>query len=390
MPRLRELVGSYLPISETSPFALLLSPTLRVLDLRFALENKEENRLRFPHIASSLLQTLPLMVPDLEHLSYGAPFNLGQEYLRHFTRLKSLSAPPNPALNEHRLQILSSITTLQNLSCFIDLSGISSLAFPPHAFQQLTELTIRGYSDHLVTFLLACRLLNLVRINLRSHITQQPSARQPRDMFSAVCQCCNPTLLTSFAADFTHRFASRPSSLMEYLEPLLALPNITSFHLVFFLTEPSIRDDDLARFSAAWPHLASFRVLHRTKQYSEHDVARPTLAGIIELARRCPRLTTFHIPEVDAGVVPENGAVPPLGHGLRSALIENIVPPMSSQAYLEVATVLDRVFPKIDLEDARSMVSSVHGRGWAEVLRFMEAMRLGRDNGVVYADHPQG
>ncbi|KAI1792180.1 hypothetical protein LXA43DRAFT_365116 [Ganoderma leucocontextum] len=389
VPRLRELEAYGLPISEASPLTVLLSPTLRVLELWFALED-EENRLRSSHIATSLLQTLPLMVPDLEILNYGADLNLGHGYLqsfRHFTRLNTLSMPPDDALNEHMLHILSSITTLRKLSCSIDLSGSSPLALPKGAFQELAELTVKGHSDHLVAFVLACQFPNLVRITLG--ITQPPSATQPQDVFTAVCQRCDSTVLTSFTADFGHAFASRPSSLMEYFEPLLAFPNITSFCLIFCLTEPSISNDDLARVGAAWPRLASFCVLQLPNQYSRHGVACPTLSGIVELGRRCPRLTTVRIPELDASTIPERGTTPALGHGLRSVSIRNIrvVSLLSLDVYMEVAAVLDRVFPSIDLEDAWSMVD-VHGRGkgWDDVLRFMEAMRLGRENGVVYAD----
>ncbi|KAI1792175.1 hypothetical protein LXA43DRAFT_364315 [Ganoderma leucocontextum] len=414
MPHLHQLAAYGLSSSDTSPLALLLSPALRELDISFELEDKGEDRSRTPHISTSLLQTLPLLAPKLEHLDVGADFNLGQRSLQsfeHFTRLKYLSMPSDLALNEHMLQVLSSVPTLQNLSCRIDLSGIPAPAFGPHAFQQLTRLAVSGYSDHLVAFILACRFPNLVRIDLR--IRQPPSAGQPRDVFTALCQRCNPTLLTSFEANLTHGFASRPSTLMEYFEPLLALPNITSFHVVFFLTDPSIRDDDLARFGAAWPRLASFRIEHHTRQYSNDNLARfsaawprlasfrvqhhtgqysdvracPTLSGILELAQRCPGLTTFHIPELDPrGTISERGAVPPLGHGLRSISVDNVTPPLSFQVYMEVATVLDRAFPSLELEDWRPLEVRVHGKGWPDVLRLMKVMRVGRENGRVYAD----
>ena len=110
-----------------------------------------------------------------------------------------------------------------------------------------------------------------------------------------------------------------------------------------------------------------------------------TLSGIIELARRCPALTTFHIPELDARTIPATSAVPVLGHGLHFASIINIPPPKSLEVYLKVATVLDRVFPAIDLDEA---LQSLYpwGNGWAEVVSFLKAMRVGRANGGAYAD----
>ncbi|KAM5544752.1 hypothetical protein V8D89_001650 [Ganoderma adspersum] len=384
IPRLRELEAYYLTLSEAPPLALPLSPTLRVLELRFALETAEKDRLHASHVASSFLQNLPLMAPNIENLLVRADFDLGLKSLQsieRFSRLKLLFTPPTIALDEHMLQVLSTIPALQDLSCWIDLSS-STTAFGPHVFHQLNKLTVAGPSDHLVTVILACRFPNLVRISLR--ITQRADEIHPRDLFAALCQRCNPTLLTSLEINFAYEFASRLRSLTRF-QPLLTLPNITSFHLIFMHTEPSLCDDDLARFGAAWPQLASFKVEHRTRQYSQREVVRPTLSGIIDLARRCPALTAFHIPELDPRAIPETSAVPALGHGLRFASIINIRPPISLQVYLEVATVLDRVFPTIDLDEA-SRGLFPWGNGWAEIVSFLKAMRVGRANGGAYAD----
>ncbi|KAI1788324.1 hypothetical protein LXA43DRAFT_1159967 [Ganoderma leucocontextum] len=165
------------------------------------------------------------MAPDLEEFMLDSEFSLGQGYFQSFKdfgRLRSLSIPPNTPLDEHMLRTLSTVTSLQNLTCFIDLSSISTLAFPP-----------------------------------------------------------------------------------EYFEPLLAFSGITSFQVYSFLTEPAIHDDDFARFGAAWPQLATFRVVHNwefARRYSLDDTVPPTLSGLIELARRCPGLCTFYVPRFNAGI----------------------------------------------------------------------------------------
>ena len=391
MPRLRELRANLSPTG-TSYLALLLSPTLRTLSLSFGVKSKDGNCLHFPHIAASLLQILPSRVPDLEHLTYRAGFNLEQEHFQsftHFKQLKSLITPSNIALNKDMLQILSSVTTLQELSCWIDLSGASALTLP-HAFRKLKDLNLTGAADHFLTFVLACHFPELVHIDL--HITQPPSVRPPQDAFSALSQRCNPALLTSFAAEFIHQFTARPKSLMEYMRPLLALRNISSFRLVFPYTEPSIRDDDLVQIGAAWSRLSSFRIEHSTGKYSERDVSAPTLSALVAFALRCPFLTTLYIPELDPRVLPEHdeqwqNAVPPQGRALTSLGINNVRPPLSFDVYMEVATVLDRVFPSIDLKAAESwMVMGPSGKGWLDVLRLMKAMRVGRANGGLRTD----
>ncbi|KAM5544106.1 hypothetical protein V8D89_002292 [Ganoderma adspersum] len=392
MPRLREFRAHSLSLTATSHLTLLLSPTLRLLSLSFGVKSKEENRLHFLHIAASLLQILPPMVPDLEHLTYRTEFNLPQEHLQSFTqfkRLKSLSTPSNVALNKGMLEILSSVPTLQNLSCWIDLSGTSALALP-HAFLKLTDLNLRGDGDHFLTFVLACHFPKLARIELR--ITQPPSVRPPQDAFSALSQRCDPTLLTSFVAEFTHQFTEPPRSLMEYFRPLLVLRNMTTLRLVFRYTEPSIRDDDLVQIGAAWPRLSSFRVEHSTGKYSERGVSAPTLLALVAFALRCPFLTNLYIPELDPRNLPEHGeqlqnVVPRQGHALTSLGINNIRPPLSFDVYMDVATVLDRAFPSINLEEAESwMIMGPNGKGWLDILRLMKAMRVRRANGGLYAD----
>ncbi|PIL32329.1 hypothetical protein GSI_05575 [Ganoderma sinense ZZ0214-1] len=388
MPRLRELRVDSLRISGAPLLALLLSPTLRLLDLSFGVENGEENRVRSPHVYTSILQILPDMAPDLEHFTYGSGFDLpvGQNDLQSFAqfkRLHSLTTSPEMALNQHVLQVFSSVATLQTLSCCIDLSGISALVLPSDPFLQLTNIDLRAHSDHLLTFFRACPFPNLVHIGLQ--ITHPPSVSHPRDIFIALCQHCDPKLIKSFDVDVMYRFAARPRSLMEYVEPLMALRNMGSFRLVFMYTEPSICDGDILRIGAAWPRLTRLNVDHHTTKYAQPDVAAPSLSAIVELARRCPALTFLVIPELDPRALPEQSAVPALGHALRTLAIDNVLPPLSSQVFIDMATILDRVFPSLDLKKALLLVGP-YGKGWVDVLRLMEAMQLGRANGAMYAD----
>ncbi|KAI1788335.1 hypothetical protein LXA43DRAFT_646381 [Ganoderma leucocontextum] len=402
MPRLRELFAYNIPIPEISTLVLLISPTLRVVDLSLELEDEDDSEIA-PHVVASLLHTLPLMAPDLEDLTYYVDFGIGRGsvnldhgYLEsfglHFARLKTLSIRCAVRLDKQVLQLLSSIPTLQDLSCTIDIRSNSTLTLPRCTFQQLTDLHIEGHLDHLVTFFHVCQFPTLACITLRIRVLGPPNAQGPKDSFAAICQCCNPTLLTSFSVDIMDVFisnSSRPRSLVQYLEPLLAFPNITSFHFLCFYIVPPVHDDDIARFGAAWLRLESFHVSHIVGQYSLPDVARPTLSGLIELAQRCPRLDMFHIPELDITVVPERNAVPLLAHGLRYFTMRNAMPSSPSKVYMEVATLIDCVFPAVDLEYSWS-VSKFNGEEWKDILQFLEAMRLGRENAALRADIRQG
>ncbi|PIL32338.1 hypothetical protein GSI_05584 [Ganoderma sinense ZZ0214-1] len=331
------------------------------------------------------------MVPDLEHFIYSSGYNplvpVVQgclQPLTQFKRLKSLTTPPAMLFDQNMLQVVSSIATLEKLHCHINLSGISTLVLPSNPFLQLAEADLIAHSDHLITFFRACPFPNLARIEL--HIAGPPSANHPRDLFIALCQHCDPTLIEHIYISVLHALTPRPSSLMDYAEPLMALRNMRSFHIYFRATDPSLCDDDILRIGAAWPRLASLRIAHVTGEYSQPDVAAPSLSAIVELARRCPALTSLRLPELDSRdlPVPRQSAVSPLGHGLRYLKIDSVRPPPptseSHQVYMDMATVLDLVFPSIDLKKALSKVDP-RRKSWADILLLMQAKQAERANG---------
>ena len=373
--------------SETSALALLLSPTLRILNMQFSTSYEPDEEYKIAErVVLSLFQTLRLMAPDLESLEYALDIDLDHEHMEsfgHLTRLKTLSVGTGTPVNEHALRMLSNISALRELSCHIDLSHSPAFPRPRYTFQQLTSLFIHGQFDSLNAFMQASQLPGLANIALR--IWQLPGAGELVDAFAAVCKRCDPALLTSFSVDFAWSIATPhpiPSCVLQYLEPLLALPNIVSFHLKFshkFM--PSIHDDDLSRFGGAWSRLSSFRVSVISRRFSQPRVARPTLFGLIDLARRCPGLNVFQIPELDMNVpLLEKDAALPLGHGLQIFLIRHVMlPSPESPAFLEAATLLGRLFPSIDVEDAQSTMMEPSAEKWKKFLGLLDAVRLARE-----------
>ena len=364
MPHLRDLTALDLRLSDISSLVLLLSPSLRMLDLSSILEEDDQIA---PHVVRSLLETLPLMAPNLEsfycHIDISPGHDRGYiETFKQFARLKTLLMPSDLPLDEDTLQVLSAIPTLRDLSCSIDVSDSSAVTLRPHTFQDLTGLHVSGSFDVLTTFFEACQLPSLARLTLR--IEDPGSADQPKDAFAAIFWHCNPALLTSFKAEVNYIFVPSwglPSCLTEYFEPLLAFHNMKFFHISFGHEIPLVSDDDLARFGAAWPQLSSFHAdlysLRPGAALPVPNATQPTLAGLVDLARRCPQLKSFSVPKLDATVFPgKETAGLPLGHGLRTlSLGEAVLPPHEAPEYLESATVLGRVFPSIGVRSgARS------------------------------------
>ena len=386
LPRLRSLLILDMHLSDIPCLILLMSPSLRSLDSFFVLKQEEEDRQTIPYVVRSLMEMLPVMAPNLEKFYCDVDVDLGHGYVgafSQFARLKTLYIM-SLALNEGALQALSAIATLEDLSCSINLSNGSAPILRPCAFQRLTGLHVIGSIDDLTAFINAFQLPSLIRISLS--IREPAHAREPVDLFAAVYRRCNTALLTSFRAHINYAFLfPRPTCLMQYLEPVVALPNIESFYLSFARAMPSISDDDLARFGAAWPRLSTFRIsyflasfLLRDEPQAMLNIVRPTLSGLVDLARRCPHLEAFRIPELDANSVPENITTLPLGHGLRTFWVNNVtLPSPESPLYSEVAAVFDRVFPSINLGDARKAVR-LRASGWTTFLGQLEAMRAGR------------
>ncbi|PIL32711.1 hypothetical protein GSI_04826 [Ganoderma sinense ZZ0214-1] len=378
MPRIRDLVVLDLLTSETSALVLQLSPSLRSLNILFSLEAEKEDRPIAPNVASSLLETIPLIAPNLEKFYCDIDVDISRGFIEsfaHCARLNTLSMSAALPLDGGALRMLPSIPSLRDLTCSIDLSRKSE-PLRPYTFQHLMRLQVAGPFDDLTAFISACELPSLTCITVR--FQQPPSAQHPLNLLTAICQRCNPALLTSFSTHVLYQFFANTPRLMEYFEPLLALPNIKSFRLWFSHAIPSIHDDDLTRIGTSWPRLSYFSVSRLPMKLDvPPDLVRPTLSALVDLARRCPHLESFGVPELDAKVVPEeNAAALPLGHALRSLSVGDVVLPWPEPIthLAGVAKVVDRVFPSIELREPRMSVN-----GWVRLLRLLKTMRVSRE-----------
>ena len=157
MPRLRILRADNIPIREISVFTLLISPTLRAVNVSFVLEEEDDADMA-PHAVDSLLHTIPLVVPDLEDFSYDVDFTLVcgrvnlvdghlESFRLHFTRLTTLSICCEVVIDsDHIPRSLSSIPTLQSLTLTtITLPSGFALALPENRFEQLKDLHLGGH-----------------------------------------------------------------------------------------------------------------------------------------------------------------------------------------------------------------------------------------------------
>ncbi|KAM5543387.1 hypothetical protein V8D89_002972 [Ganoderma adspersum] len=151
---------------------------------------------------------------------------------------------------------------------------------------------------------------------------------------------------------------------MQYFESLLAFHNIKLFHLSSSRARPSIHDDDLARLSLA-----------KRGRGSPPAASRSTPQA--PSSHRIPRCDPHSLDSSTSRGV--RTAVLPLGHGLRSLLLNNIaLLATGSPPYTEAATIIDSVFPSIDPEEAQKMAWA---KGRKELLGVLADMRLGHAEG---------
>ncbi len=215
-------------------------------------------------------------------------------------------------------------------------------------FQKLTMLELRGPASHLVRFMLASSMPRLNHLCLV--VSSHPEAIHIS--LASICQHIGPHTLTRFRAKL--RSFRRPSPfLIDLLEPLIPFTNLEE--LEFLLEERlPLRDVDFERFARAWPKLRALVISQSNNTLSDPNrvpgsFERPTLRGLVDFARSCPRLARLCILDLDTTTVPRVDSVPLLGHSLLNLCILNLVGAEDKEKQLDIAVVLDRLFPNLKL-----------------------------------------
>nr|VWO95054.1 Uncharacterized protein [Ganoderma boninense] len=259
-------------------------------------------------------------------------------------------------LNEDVLRRLANLENLTELTVSIlfrdSVALVSAQLNERVGFRNLTTLDLRGQPADVTRFILASPMarLNDVRIRLNDH-----SADEFLTYIPSICQHLGPHTLTTFQAELGD-FVHPPRVLMDLIEPLFHFVNLKRLEL-FFEEHLPLRDADLERIARTWPQLQALILMQSENTVSDPDtdpgsVERPTLRGLVELARGCPELAQICIPDLDAtaACIPDADSVPLLAHGARNLCIQNLIDAEGKEEQLGVAVVLDRVFPRLKLE----------------------------------------
>ncbi|KAM5545035.1 hypothetical protein V8D89_001146, partial [Ganoderma adspersum] len=391
LPNLRTLsMIIWRPTHALPSIRTLIAPSLRSVSLSFrGLLPDETLTPAAAADAGSILQELSIKSPGLTrlHLDYRDKIILGRDNLSclsRFTKLEVLHILDNHStFDEGLLRILVDLKKLISFTASIlleDSSDTSQLNLQG-CLQELTTLNLRGSAPHLARLILSCSMPRLTRICLwvASHLESFPIA------LASICRHIGPHTLTSFRAHVLTPQHGPPPFLQTILHPLLSFINLEELEF-FFAEHAPLRDEDLVRFVRAWPKLRMLVLQQHEarRRMPETLVPRPTLFGLVEVARGWPRLDRLCIPDLDVIAIPHRDLLPLLGHDLSYLCIQNVFGALDEDRQLNVALLLDRLFPRLNLNSGINELphygvdDQPRGLNAENIARFLRAMQIAR------------
>ncbi len=373
-----------------SPAQSLASPSLRTLIISSNADQRADMA-TIATITASLLQEFAVKSPGLIRFSFFPFKTVNCEYLTclsQFAQMEQLVLSSHSILDEDLLMVLTRPTNLTHLGASIllrDPSESGQLDLKD-GFQKLTNLSLELHRQpSLPRFFFATSMPRLRDLSIR---LRDQLADGFHTSFPSICRHIGPHTLTRLQVELDD-FAHPPPFLMELLEPLLPFANLEELELLFEEHLP-LRDEDIARFAHAWPKLRVLLFMQSEATVSEPDrepgaVERPTLHGLITLARGCPQLGRLCVPDLDVSALPQADGVPLLAHGPLDLCVQNLVGAEDGERQLDVAVALDRLFPRLKLKFGIEELAGYDNpnpflEDSENVSRLLRAMQIARRN----------
>ncbi|KAH9829589.1 uncharacterized protein C8Q71DRAFT_843686 [Rhodofomes roseus] len=359
LPRLHTLVVHGVDVSKPAPLSLLLSPSIRTLRMSFADGPIRPGARTNPFLRQSatgvLIQLVVAALPDLSSFSIdsGMPSDVPSRYLTSLTqlhRLERLELVYSNAVVDHQvLQHISHMTSLKALDLKISFNGLSNSdrLHLGEAFTGLEELNVSG-SAHDIQRLFesdAVRCPNLTSLCLTGLETVSTEAL--KDAVAAACKKLSQSLneVNMFVSGDTF---STTLSLMDVLQPYLSFREMENMSIELDGCIPRMDDEAALACASAWPDLHSFSAHYgpasrRPAQFPK----QPTVAALIEFARRCPRLDFLTLSILDVRTLPPPRSVAPIGQESLSLLQTRMYIGGKTANLLDLAIILDLLFPRL-------------------------------------------
>ncbi|KIM89150.1 hypothetical protein PILCRDRAFT_813064 [Piloderma croceum F 1598] len=337
----------------------LLAPTIRTIHLDFVSDIFTDSD------ATTFLAILKNKCPFLGHLEFcGIPDELCptvSQFICGWENLQTLWGNQSPIVTDETFIHLASLPTLSKLKLNLGYNSLP-LALPSQSFAGLRDLDLCTYNIEVITDLLKSshrhHLLPLRSLALRFH---SPISVQPVELTHVIHDhCAHPCLTRLVLHDASHIPCSSFDSYM--LRPLFAFTKLVIVDIFYDLHR--IDDTLLGEMAKAWPQLERLTLGNNM----EINGTNMTLAGLVPLARYCPKLEATWLP-FDASNIERPGRkfrnrqLTKLGIGY-----SNIKDAMA------VAEFLSDIFPNL-CSISWPAQNRAAGEKWREVLKMLDMWR---------------
>lgn len=192
-----------------------------------------------------------------------------------------------------------------------------------------------------------------------------------------------PDGLESFECTFCHSIAHGPKAMMRIFHTLLKCRCLKRFS-AHMLKGYGLRvsEKDLRATTSARPNLERF-VLRCDERITDPDmgIVMPSIAGVSELVRGCPRLRFVRLMGLDVGMLLAGDTMPKKGHTRMRYFDPHMLVNDGKADLEEVArVVLDRLFPCLaDIPQKDVDHNPLNGTlSWVKVQESMQVRRAAR------------
>lgn len=265
---------------------LILMPTVKTIHLDFASE------IFAPSEAAALFAAIKCRSPSLEHVQLcGIPkafcptvsqFVCGCRNLRTF-----MSGHSGHGITDEALIHLASLPTISKLTLSLKKNS-RSLTFPPLSFIGLRDLAIQTSRAMIVIDLLKSHH-SLPLCSLTLDINGFAGHTELMELFCVMGDHCAHAELTRLILRADHGI---PDSFLypDVLRPILCFTNLANVDIDCTSSFANIDNKLLEEMARAWPRLE--RLTLGLNMSTGHS-SEVTLAGLVPLARYCPKLEFF-------------------------------------------------------------------------------------------------
>jgi len=334
----------------------LLAPTIRTIHMDFVSDIFTVSD------ATTFLAILKTKCPFLEHLEFcGIPDELCltvSQFVCGWGNLQTFWGNQSPTVTDETFIHLALLPTLSKLKLNLGHNSLP-LALPSQPFASLRDLDLCTYDIGVITDLLkSYHRYHLRSLALRFH---SPITVQPTELTHVIRDHCAHSCLTRLVL---HDASHIPClSLDSYtLRPLFAFTKLAIVNI--FNDLHRVDDTLLGEMAKAWPQLEKLTLSNN----AEGNGAKMTLAGLVPLARYCPKLEATWLP-LDASNIERPGRkfrnhqLTKLGIGY-----SNIKDAMA------VAEFLSDIFPNL-CSISWPAKNRAAGEKWTEVQKMLDMWR---------------